>query len=129
MAAGNASRIWFSEMVDVLRTQWDPSLSCEELIELAKRLDAQLKQIREERSVKAPVLRCGGCGGSQTQVFRVSVRAVIFAAMRFQMATEAEVKTVEKRWAKYRKQHSLDLYGQPPESQPEADQKAKDRCC
>lgn len=48
MAAGDSGRTWFSEMVDVLRDQWHPALSCEELIALAKRLDVMVRQIRQE---------------------------------------------------------------------------------
>ena len=41
----------------------------------------------------------------------VSVRAVIFALGRFGLASPAEVKSLEKRWAKYRKENGLDRNG------------------
>ena len=114
MPAGDSSRVWFPEMIDVLRTEWRPTLSGEELVRLAQRLDAMLKQIRAERALKGPMFRCSKCGGRHEAVFRVSVRAAVLATVRFGIATQDEAKLLEKRWMKYRKQEGLNLYGELP---------------
>ncbi len=120
MAAGDSGRRWFSEMVDVLRDQWHPALSCEELIALAKRLDMMIRQIRQERGIKTPTMYCRRCGVRHEQVFRISVRAMILATARFEMASDEEAKLVEKRWAKYRTEHGLDLHGDQSSDNPSA---------
>ena len=38
---------------------------------------------------------------------------MILALGRFRVANEPEVKKLEKDWAKYRKEHRLDLDGKP----------------
>ena len=43
----------------------------------------------------------------------VSVRALILALGRFGIVAAAEVKSLEKRWAKHRKENSLDRNGKP----------------
>jgi hypothetical protein len=111
MAAGDSNRRWFTEMVDVLRDQWHPALSCEELIALAKRLDVMLVQIREERGIKTPMFYCWRCNTKHPQDFSISVRAVILATIRYGIATDQEAKAIEKQWMKYRKQHGLDVCG------------------
>lgn len=42
---------------------------------------------------------------------RVSVRAIIFALGRFGIVGPAEAKSLEKRWAKHRKENGLDRNG------------------
>jgi hypothetical protein len=46
----------------------------------------------------------------------VSVRAVTLSLGRFGIASADEVKTIEKRWAGYRKMKGLDLYGKTAEA-------------
>jgi hypothetical protein len=43
----------------------------------------------------------------------VSVRVTILALARFGIAPEAEVKSLEKRWKKYRQASGCDLHGKP----------------
>ena len=42
---------------------------------------------------------------------KVSVRAIILALGRFDLASAAEVKALERRWNTYRRQQQLDRYG------------------
>ena len=42
---------------------------------------------------------------------RVSVRAMILALSRYGLPTPAKAKTLERKWATYREQHGLDVYG------------------
>jgi hypothetical protein len=52
MPAGDASRTWFPEMLDTLRTGWRADLSFVELISLCNDLDAMLHRIRSERQIQ-----------------------------------------------------------------------------
>ena len=114
MAAGDAQRTWFPEMVDELRSRWSVSLSLPELIALRDVLDAMLHRIRSDRKIRPPVIRCPSCGhvgpGAEPDV---SVRATIIALGRFRIASGEDIKALEKRWAAHRKTNGLDLHGKP----------------
>ena len=45
MPAGDASRTWFSEMVEALRQEWKPEMAWEQVIDLRDGLDAMLNEI------------------------------------------------------------------------------------
>jgi len=45
MAAGDAQRVWFPEMIDALRSEWHHGMSFEATIELRDGLDAMLQRI------------------------------------------------------------------------------------
>ena len=112
MPAGDAQRTWFPEMIVALRSEWRDAVPPTELIALSDRLDEMLRRIRSERTIRSPIFTCPDCGvraGAADP--RVTVRAMILALGRFEIAPESTVKPVEKAWAKYRKEHGLDLYG------------------
>jgi hypothetical protein len=112
MASGDASRTWFSEMVQTLRQELKSEISWEQVFTLRDRLDAMLQEIRTSRSIRPPTMWCPVCKTLTRQAPpRVSVRAVIFALGRFGIVATAEVKSLEKRWAKHRKENSLDRNG------------------
>jgi hypothetical protein len=116
MPAGDASRTWFSEMVEVLRQEWRAEMPWEEIIALRNRLDLMLQQIRLSRGIRPATMWCPVCDNRTQQAARsVSVRAVILALGRFRVLAEGEVKLLERGWAKHRKQESLDLNGKPSE--------------
>ena len=112
MPSGDAQRTWFPEMVDVLRCDWDGSMSMAKLIELRHRLDAMLQSIRSERGILPAVMTCPRCGSKgHAAPPRVSVRAVILSLGRFGIASVEEVRALEKLWNRYRRDEQLDLYG------------------
>ena len=112
MAAGDAQRVWFPEMIERLRAQWHPGMSCDALIELRDELDAQLQRIRSERRIHPPIFRCPGCGHvGEGADPHVSVRAMILSLGRFGIASLAQTSAIEKRWVAHRKQNGLDLDG------------------
>jgi hypothetical protein len=119
MAAGDAQRVWFPEMIARLRSQWHPGMSFDAIVELRDDLGVMLQQIRSERHIRSPVLRCPQCGhvGEGAEP-RVSVRALILSLIRFGIGPAEQTHALEKGWAAYRKQNGLDLYGKPMASQP-----------
>ena len=116
MPAGDPQRTWFPEMLEILRARWHVDLPFAELIELRDELDTMLHRIRAERHIRPPVIRCPQCGHvGEAAEPDVSVRAMILSLRRFGMAPAEHVKMLEKRWATYRKQNGLDLYGKTAE--------------
>ena len=112
MASGDAQRVWFSEMIEMLREGWNSSMSCEDLISLRNRIDATLQRIRAEREILPPMIWCPTCQKRQRSApTKVSVRATILALGCFGIALEAEVKSLEKLWKKYMKEKGLNIYG------------------
>ena len=109
MASGDASRTWFSEMVEALRQEWNSEMSWEQVIALRNRLDAMLQEIRTARSIRPPTMWCPVCK-TRTQQAKpsVSVRAIIFALGRFGIVAAAEATSLQKRWAKHREENNLD---------------------
>jgi hypothetical protein len=112
VAAGDAQRVWFPEMVERLRDQWESDTPFGALISLRDDLDAILQRIRSSRNIDPPVFRCPYCGHVGPGAMpHVSVRAMILSLSRFGIAPPDQAHDIEKRWAAYRKQNSLDIYG------------------
>jgi hypothetical protein len=118
VAAGDAHRVWFPEMVEHLRLRWRDNLSVEALLALRDELDDMLGRIRSTRHISNPVFRCPACGhigrGADPHV---SVRAAILALTRFGVAAREPVRALEKAWSAYRKTAGLDLYGKTATSE------------
>ena len=57
MAAGDAHRVWFPEMVAHLRLRWRDDLSTEALLRLRSELDDMLGRIRSTRRISNPLFQ------------------------------------------------------------------------
>lgn len=112
MSSGDAQRTWFPEMVVRLRAEWHEGMSILVLIGLRDGLDEMLRRIRTDRNIQTPIITCRRCGmtGHAAEP-RVSVRALILALARFEIASKDQARALEKEWAAYRKQHRLDIDG------------------
>jgi hypothetical protein len=101
-------------MISYLRSHWDPQLPMPKIIALRGELDEMLQRIRSSRNIKTPVLICPNCGlrahGADPHV---TVRAMILSLGRFGIMSQAETKTLEKRWKQYRAINQLNLIGDP----------------
>jgi len=119
MAAGDAQRVWFREMIERLRDQWHPDMQFEEMILLRDDLDTRLQRLRSEGNIGSPIFRCPGCGHvGPAATPHVSVRAMILSLRRFDISSAEQIRDLEKRWAAHRKQNDLNLYGKQTASQP-----------
>lgn len=112
MAAGDAQRVWFEEMVDTLRSKWQRELPFQELIRLRDELDEMLQRIRSERQLRPPVFKCPKCGHiGEGAAPQVSVRAMILSVIRFDIDDGDATRAEEKPWKAYQKENRLDLNG------------------
>jgi hypothetical protein len=120
MPTGDAQRTWFPEMVVQLRAEWQTGMSMPALISLRDELDGMLHRIRASRMIRTPIITCRKCGmtGPAAEP-HVSVRALILALARFEIASKDETHAMEKAWAAYRKQHALGIAGKVSEGVPE----------
>jgi hypothetical protein len=119
VAAGDAHRVWFPEMVEHLRLHWRDDLSMAALLELRDELDDMLGRIRSTRHIANPVFKCPRCGRiGRVADPKVSVRATILALIRFDVAAREPARALEKALTTYRKTAGLDLYGHAATSEP-----------
>jgi hypothetical protein len=117
MASGDAQKVWFPELIEIVRQAEDPAMSMDALLRLRNRLDTTLQTIRQTRQILPVMLWCPHCQARHRAAPpRVSVRATILALGRLTRATASEVQALEKRWNSYRKQHQLDRDGQPEDT-------------
>jgi hypothetical protein len=121
MASGDPQRTWFPEMIVRLRADWQAGMSMPALINLRDELEEMLRRIRTGRNIKTPVITCRKCGftGPAAEP-HVSVRALILALARFEIASKEEARALEKTWATYRKEYQLNPEGKPSEGLPES---------
>lgn len=112
MASCDANKVWFPEIIDRLRKQWHEDISFPEIVDLRDDLNEMLQQIRTQRHIRPPMLKCPKCGQiSEGAPSEVSVRAMILSVIRFNIAETKPTRALEKRWDAYRKQNSVDLHG------------------
>jgi len=112
MPSGDAQRTWFPEMIVRLRSGWHEEMSIPALIGLRDELDETLHRIRDGRNIQRPIITCRRCGRTgHAAEPRVSVRALILALARFEIASKDQARVLEKEWAAYREQHRLDIEG------------------
>ena len=114
MAAGDGNRVWFPEMIGMLRSQWNAAMPFPALIELCNILDEMFQRRRPRDPILPPGSLCPKCGrivGSESQRRSISVRATILSLGRFGITSPEVTKRTEKEWARYRAEHRLDLYG------------------
>ena len=107
-------------MIVRLRAEWQAGMSMPALISLRDELDGMLHGIRHSRNIQTPIITCRRCGmmGPAAKP-RVSVRALILAVARFEIAPKDETRAMEKTWAAYRKQHRLSIEGKASAGVPE----------
>ena len=112
MSSGDPQRTWFPEMIVRLRADWQAEMSMPALISLRDDLEGMLRRIRAGHDIKTPIITCRRCGftGPAAEP-HVSVRALILALARFEIASKDQTRVPEKEWAAYRKQHRLDIEG------------------
>jgi hypothetical protein len=115
MAAGDGNRVWFPEMIEMLRSQWNAGMSFPALIELCNTLDEMFQRRRPRGPILPPGSLCPECGrivGSESQQrHSISVRATILSLGPFGIAPPGVTKRTEKERARYKAEHRLDLYG------------------
>ena len=117
MASGDAQKVWFPEMIAMLRKAADPAMSVDAVLLLRDRLDATLQRIRSTRQILPAMMWCPHCQARHRAAPPgVSVRATILALGRYTRATASEVQALEKRWNRYRQQQQLDRDGQPADA-------------
>jgi hypothetical protein len=112
MAAGDAQRVWFPEMLETLLRTWSPSMTWEELAELCASMTERRRAIRQARGIEPPRIRCRKCGAiSQSDISGVTIRSALFALKKAGVIDETELAALDKGWQKHRARNRLDACG------------------
>src|SRR5215831_6605718 len=106
MAAGDGNRVWFPEMIEMLRSQWNAAMPFPALIDLCNILDEMFQRRRPRGPILPPGSLCPNCGrivvSESQQRHSISVRATILSLGRFGIASSEVTKRTEREWARYR---------------------------
>ena len=131
MGSGDAQRVWFPEMLEELFTSWKAGMPVEELVAFCLRMTAKRAQIRGERNILPPKMRCPCCGEvSRSETPGVSVRSALFSLKKHGVITDAELEHHDRAWKRYQRKHDLDGYGNKrmPEPKKKGKKKKNGRC-
>ena len=114
MPPGERSQVWYPELVALLRTEWRSELPWESVVQLRDRVQSQLEALRAQRGILPPVMRCAHCGATGGEAPpEISVRAMLLALGRFEIAAQGLVRQRERAWTRHRRERNLDLVGRP----------------
>jgi hypothetical protein len=111
-------------MLEELKTAWSISMSWDELADFCERMTDMRKQIREERGIQSPKMRCNQCGGNlipMTDASGISIRSALFALRNNGVITNDEFKKLDKSWMKHKKKNGLDANGRRIETTPDVE--------
>ena len=117
MPAGDAQRVWFAEMIEELKHGWSRTMSSDEVADLCACMTEKRKQIRQERGIQPPKMRCAQCGSvSRSDILGISIRSALFALKNSGVITDIEFRELDKSWTKHRKKNGLDAFGRRAEA-------------
>lgn len=112
MAAGDAQRAWFPEMLAELKEAWNHQMSWEECVALCERMTLFRESIWKNRNIKPARTWCSNCKEyHDSRPPEISIRSMLFALKKLKVIDDNELKKLDKSWKKYRKDFNLDAYG------------------
>ena len=95
MAAGDATRAWFPEMLEELRERWDKSMSWDSVISLCTEMTEFREIIKKVKKIKPAKFKCGHCDGNMV-LAPVSVRSLLFALKKIGKVKEETFNELDK---------------------------------
>ncbi len=114
MPSGDAQRAWFPPMLEELEQFWTSDVTWEAVIAFCQRMTSFRVEIRKANGIQSPMMYCRSCKEKhRTKIEDISPRSVVFALQKQGVILDAELKSLDRDWAKYRKQNQLDAYGNP----------------
>ena len=114
MPSGDAQRAWFPEMLAELEEFWTPEVSWDALIVFCSRMTAFRAEIRKAKGIRSPMMYCPSCKEKHpAKLPNISPRSALFALQKLGMVSDAEMKVLDRDWARYCREKQLDAYGKP----------------
>ena len=114
MAAGDTFKVWFEEIVALVRSNWHRDMTCEELVNLTTGANQLMLHIRRARGISPATFFCLRCQKTErAKDPSITVRAVIIRARCLGLASFEESDALEKKWRAFQHRGNLDGTGQP----------------
>ena len=112
MAAGDAFRAWFPEMIDNLRNFWKPDLEWNEVISFYSKMTILRQEIWKKQGVIPANITCRKCGKtSEMKMPNISPRSLFFTLKKISIIDDKQLKLLDKNWKQYQKTQNLNAYG------------------
>ncbi len=112
MASGDNFKVWFPEMIVILKSKWTPTLDWEEITELCGAMSEQRNAIRVKKGIKNPVMHCDDCGEKHELLLTpITIRSLLFALKKENIVDAVEFERLDSDWKKYQRKHKLDGSG------------------
>ncbi len=112
MAAGDAQRAWFPEMLTSLQDTWNPQMTWEECVGFCHKMTVFRQSIWKKNGIKPARMWCKNCQEyHDSRPLDISPRSMLFALKNLKLINDDEFKKLDKSWKNYRKESKLDAYG------------------
>ena len=116
MAAGDAQRVWFPEMLEELVAWWKPDVTWEALGEFCGRMMEMRKAIRENRGIEPPLMYCGEWDRMERMdVPGITIRSALFALKKAGVVSDEQLQELDRSWQRHQRTNGLDGYGKKKE--------------
>lgn len=104
-------------MLEELQQSWSPDVSWDDFVEFCSRMTAVRAEIRQAKGIKPPMMTCPECGERhRAELPDISPRSALFALRKIGVISDEKMKSLDRDWAKYRKQNGQDAYGKKEDS-------------
>ena len=112
MAAGDAQRVWFPEMLEELVAWWTPEVTWESLGDFCSRMMKMRAAIREDRGIEAPLMYCQKCDRMERMdVPGITIRSALFALKKANALSDEQLQELDRSWKRHQRKNGLDGYG------------------
>ena len=112
MAAGDAQRVWYPEMLGDLKTHWTLGMPWDDVIAFCQRMTIMRRELAVQKDIKPPMITCRKCGTRSRAAYpTVSVRSLIFALQKIGVVSAEEFKEMDRDWKRHQREDNLDGYG------------------
>lgn len=113
MAAGDAYKVWFPEMLKTLKTKWRSDMEWEEVITLCSAMTKKRETLRQKKNIKDPIMKCSCCNKKMPfKAAPITVRSLLFALKKADIIEEDTLSLLDADWKKYQRRNKLNGQGQ-----------------
>lgn len=112
MASGDSFKVWFPEMINIIKLEWNSTLDWGEITALCALMSTHRNVIRAEKGIKNPFMYCDECEDKHEFLPNpISIRSLLFALKKESVIDESEFEQLDSDWKKYQRKHKLDASG------------------
>jgi hypothetical protein len=104
MAAGDNFKVWFPEMVQIIKDQWHSKLSWDEMGVLCSSMMDYRDELRKEKGIKNAVTLCNKCGNKhELKLVKITIRSLLFALKKNNVIDVVTFEKLDLSWKKHQR--------------------------